>query len=183
MRVVLCLLGLMLSTTADAGTFFNPTGDPKIAETGATAAAELNEALSALHLMYAAVERKDGAALQKNRESAVKFLGSATERFRSIESQMPNREVKLNPKTDAEKETIETFRRYTLGVYGLKEPKTERELVRVAVVIADALRKRLEKDDIKPGNTDWRPVREVIRMQLDLAGAGLAVSLIFAAPK
>lgn len=183
MRLVLCLFGILLSATAHGGTFYNPIGDPAIEAKGAAAAAALNEALSSLHLMYAAVERKDGAAFQKHRELALKLLGAATEQFRSIEGQMPNREFKLNPKTAAEKETIDNFFKYTLSTYRLGQPKTERDLVHVAVVIADSLRIRLEKNDIKPGSDDWRPVREVIRRQLDLTGAGLAVSLIFSPQK
>lgn len=183
MRLVLCFLGILLSIAAHGGTFYNPVGDPAIEAKGAAAAATLNEALSSLHLMYSAVERKDGATFQKHREVAMKLLASASEQFRTIETQMPNREFKPNPKTPAEKETVDNFLKYTLATYKLPKPKTERDLVHVAVVIVDSLRSRLEKNDIKPGSDDWRPVREVIRLQLDLTGAGLATSLIFSPKK
>lgn len=183
MRIALCVLGVLFATAAHAGTFYNPIGDPAIEAKGAMAAAALNEALSSLHLMYAALERKDVATFQKHREAAAKLLASASEQFRAIETQMPNREFKPNTKTSAEKETVDNFLRYTVPAYKLPQPKTERDLVHVAVVIVDSLRSRLDKNDIKPGSEDWRPVREVIRMQLDLTGAGLAASLIFAIQK
>jgi hypothetical protein len=183
MRVIPCLLGVLLTANAYAGTFYNPVGDPAIEAKGAIAAASLNEALSALHLMYAALERKDSSTFQKHRDAAVKSLAIAGDQFRTIESQMPSREFKPNPKTAAEKETVENFLKYTIPTYRLPPPKTEKNLVHAAAVIIESLRARLEKGDIKPGSDDWRPVREVIRIQLDLAGAGLAASLLFAPQK
>ncbi|MGH2359429.1 MAG: hypothetical protein ACRDGM_02660 [bacterium] len=183
MRLTLCIVLILFSTVAHGGTFFNPIGAPAIAERGAAAAASLNEALSSLHLMYAAIERKDVAAFQKNREIALTQLGSTSERFRSLENDMPNRELRLNPKTDAEKEMIDNLFKYTLARYKIPQLRTERDLVHVAVVIVDLLRSRLGKNDIKPGSDDWQPVREVIRLELDLTGAGLAASLIFSAQK
>ena len=48
------------------------------------------------------------------------------------------------------------------------------------VTMASTLKARLDKNDIVIGSADWRPAREVIRMELDLTGAGLATSIIFA---
>lgn len=185
MRLGLFISAALLATAAHAGTFYNPTGAQAIEEKGALAAAELNEALSSIHLMYAALERKDTAAFQKHRNSAMKLLASSAGKFRDIEKQMPTREFKATPKTPAETETIDTFLKYTVPRYkpALSQVKTEQDLVHVAVVIVDSIGARLAKDDIKPGSQDWRPVREVIRMQLDLTGAGLAASLIFSSQK
>jgi hypothetical protein len=183
MRLALCALGILCSTAAHAGTFYNPLGDAPLEMKGAAAAATLNEALSSLHLMYAAVERKQGDLFQRHREMALKQLTSSLEQFQGIENQVPTRELKISPKTDIEKETIESFLKYALPAHKIAPPKTERELVHVAVVLISALRNRLEKNDVKPGSDDWRPVRELIRIQLDLAGAGLAVSLIFSPQK
>lgn len=183
MRLVLCVFVVLLSTVAHGGTFYNPKGDPGIQTRGAKAAAALNEALSSLHLMYAALELKDDGAFQKHRKAAMESLSLASSQFRSIHEVMPASPLKLNPKTDAEKEAIDNLFKYTLPKYKVSSPKTERDLVQVAVVVSEALRSRLEKGDIKPGSDDWRPVREVIRLQLDLAGAGLAVSLIFSLEK
>jgi hypothetical protein len=183
MRLTPYVLGwCLLAITARAGTFYNPVGDPAIAEKGARAAAELNDALSSLHLMYAAAERKDAAKIEEHRKIAIDLLTKASEQFQSIEAQMPRRELKVNP-TSAEKETVENLFRYTIPAYQLPPPKTEGDLVNVAVVIIKSLIARLEKGNIGTRKEDWRALREVIRIQLDLTGAGLAVSLIFAAPK
>lgn len=183
MRLIPYVLGCLLATTTLAGTFYNPVGDPAIAEKGARAAAELNEALSSLHLMYAAAERKDVAKIEEYRNMAIKLLTNASEQFQSIETQMPKRELKVNPTTSSEKETVENLFRYTIPAYRLPPPKTEGDLVHVAVVIVKSLIARLEKGKIGLGKEDWRALREVIRIQLDLTGAGLAASLIFASPK
>ena len=180
MRLGMFISAALLATAAHAGTFYNPTGAQAIEEKGALAAADLNEALSSIHLMYAALERKDTAAFKKHRESAMKLLSSSEGRFRDIEKQMPNRDFKASPKTELEKETINTFFNYTVPRYKtISQVKTEQDLIHVAVVIVNSINARLAKDDIKPGSQDWRPVREIIRMQLDLTGAGLAASLIF----
>lgn len=133
--------------------------------------------------MYAALERNDSAAFQRHREAAIKQLANASEQFKSIVDQVSNRDFKLDPKSDLEKETIEMFLKYTVPSNKITPPKTERDLIRVAIVLTDAVKTRLEKGDIKPGSDDWRPARELIRKQLDLAGAGLAASLIFAPRK
>jgi len=133
--------------------------------------------------MYAALERNDSATFERHRGVAMKQLANASEQFRSIVEQVSNRGIKLDPRSDFEKETIEIFFKYTLPSNKIAQPKTERELIRVAIVLTDSVRARLEKGDIKPGSDDWRPARELIRKQLDLTGAGLAASLIFTSKK
>ena len=132
--------------------------------------------------MYAALERNDNGNFQRHKDGAITTLKSASEQFKSIVNQVSTREIKLEPRNDLEKETIETFK-YALASNKIPQPKTERELIQVAIVITDSVRARLEKGDIKPGGEDWRPVRELIRKQLDLAGVGLAASLLFTSKK
>jgi hypothetical protein len=182
MRLVLCLLTMLFAAPALGGTFYNPL-DTSLEKKGALAAATLNEALSSLHLMYAALERNDNATFQRHRDVAITQLANASGQFKNIVDQVSNRDIRLDPRSDFEKETIEIFFKYTLPSNKIAQPKTERELIRVAITLTDSVKTRLEKGDIKPGSDDWRPVRELIRKQLDLTGAGLAASLIFASKK
>jgi hypothetical protein len=171
---------LLLCGSAFAGTFYNPTGSKSIQEQGAQAAETLNAALSSLHLMYAALERGDKVKFEEHRLAAIDTLGQASAKFGKLESQMPDRKINIQPRTDSEKDLLNTFMTYTYPKYMKGSLVTEKQLVAVAVTMASTLKARLERNDIVVGSADWRPVREVIRMQLDLTGAGLATSTIFA---
>jgi len=181
-RLVVCLLVVLSSVPVSAGTFYNPT-DPSLEKKGSAAAATLSEALSSLHLMYAALERNDNSTFLRHREVALKQLAAASEQFKGIVEQVSNRDIRLDPRSDLEKDTLDMFFKYTLPSNKIPQPKSERDLIRIAIALTDSVRARLEKGDIKPGGDDWRPARELIRKQLDLAGAGLAASLIFASKK
>jgi hypothetical protein len=186
--LILVLTICLFSVAAEAGTFYNPTGEPGIDEKGAAAAAILNEALSSAHLMYAAIERQDNDSFKTYRAKTITQLDQALAQFQALKNEMPVREIDLKPRTDSEREIINDLLTKTLPSLKLSTPKTGRDLIVIAVTMIENFKPLLDKLALERAvarskDFDWRPVHELIRNQIELDEAGLAVSLIFSLQK
>jgi hypothetical protein len=164
---------------ATAGSFYNPLGDPGLEQKGAEGAARLNEALASVHLMYAALERKD-ASVNERKKNAVDQLSSSLELFKTVRDLAGDKPISLRGRNETEQESINHFLRVTLTELKLPQPKTQMDLANVAVTIVSNFEILLDKTRLDPKSGDFTVVRQIIRAEISLEEVGLASSLIYA---
>jgi hypothetical protein len=193
MRFIGPLLFILLATliaTMPAAfpiTLYNKTGDPNLEGKSEEAAARLNEALASLRLMYSAFQTRgrgtpnkdiDSAVRQYRRDANTKLL-SSIEQFTAIQKNATENPISLRARNETERGLIDHFRRITLERFGIAEPKNEKELAAVAVIIVSAFQVQLANVDIDPKKRDSHDLKELMRAEINLVEIGLAVSIIW----
>jgi hypothetical protein len=98
------------------------------------------EALSSLHLMYAALERKDGQRFQVHKKAASDRLGMAIEQFRKLTPLVPDRSFSWSIPGGNQQELVDSFAKFTIPFYKLSTPTTQRQLINTAVEIISILK-------------------------------------------
>src|SRR6476661_7846364 len=122
--VQVCLVVLFLGTAmppqhVGSATFFDPIGNVGLLSKGDEAAATLNEALAAVHLLYAAFERKEVEKVQRHKEQAVEILTTSITLLQDVDRLAGEKPIVLVPKNDEEKEMLAEFERNVVDKYKL----------------------------------------------------------------
>jgi hypothetical protein len=155
--------GTLLSASACAWVASSPAGEATI-EDQAAASAILDESLASLHLMYAAIERKDMDGFRKFRNNTSTQLAKALAHFQEYKEKVPDRNIEVS---DQDKGMVYEFKSALAG-YSIPEPKTQKELVGATIELMRKLKMQVDKSDIGPGS-DPQPLH-------DLTGTGLTVA-------
>jgi len=103
-------------------------GRGNIEEPSLKASARFNDALSSFHLMLAALDRKDREAAAKYRNEATQQFKEAASFYEQASGKADNHILKATPKTQPEQDDLNYFTEHA-GVYGIKEPVSQKELI------------------------------------------------------
>lgn len=181
-RIILTFLAIWVvfaSSPAKAGTFYNPVGEPGTEKAGAEASAQLNEGIASLHLMYAAIERRDKDGALKMKSNVERQLDNALSIFTKIQDMVPDKALSLKPRNATENEILDQFYKISLPNQKLDPPKTQKELAKLAVNVVGDFLTRVRKSGVFGDAKDWNTARDLIRNELLLQQIGLATSLIW----
>lgn len=173
------ILVVFASGQLQAGTFYNPVGEPGTEKAGAEASAQLNEGIASLHLMYAAIERRDKDGALKMKSNVERQLETALNIFTKIQEMVPEKALTLKPRNATEIEILDQFYKISLPNQKLDTPKTQKDLAKLAVSVVGDFLTRVKKTGIFGDAKDWIVARDLIRNELLLQQIGLATSLIW----
>jgi hypothetical protein len=168
---------LLLSGASTAGPYFN-TPRKEVADLSREAVTQLSDARIQLIQLFKDLDAGSSEKAHGDREQALKLLNDAYARFKEIATKVPNQPLKLYPKSADEEQVIKE----SLGALAsrkLDQPKTEKDLAILAVVIVGNYGDAVRKANLDNFPKNWKGVREIILSEIDLLAIGNLVSIVW----
>jgi hypothetical protein len=168
---------LLLSGASTAGPYFN-TPRKEVAVLSREAVTQLSDARIQLIQLFKDLDAGRSEKARGDREQALKLLKDAYTRFKEIEEKVPAQPLKLVAKSADEEEVIKEFFG-ALASRKLDQPKTEKDLANLAVVIVGRYEEAVTKANLDDFPKNWKGVREIILSEIDLLAIGNLVSIVW----